>query len=72
MQFGLPAEEVKYLQKNVNRLVVGQFEKFAPVLELCRSVERIAKRNQNWERSDQPYTQEPKHLKKSAVSNEDY
>jgi len=30
------------------------------------------RRNQNWERSDQPYIQDPKHLKKSAVSNEDY
>ena len=52
--------------------VADQFEKFAPVLELCRSVERIAKTKSELERSDQPYTQAPKHLKKSAVSNEDY
>jgi hypothetical protein len=51
---------------------VGQFEKFAHFSNFAKAESESLRRNQNWERSDQPYTQEPKHLKKSAVSNEDY
>jgi len=39
----------------------------------CRTSKKQSeslRRNQNWERSDQPYTQGLKHLKKSALSKE--